>query len=338
MRNLKFLDFFMLALSLSLFIQCTTDPIPGPQGEDGMDGIDGVDGVDGTASCTACHSFSHREPIEYSFNFSGHATGTAYSYAGTQANCAQCHSNQGYIQYITTGMTNPDGYTNVAPFTCTSCHGKHSTFDFENDGHDFALRNFAPTELITDPNYTMDFEGTSNNCTSCHQPRSAPPVDDGTGFYEITSSRFGPHHGPQSTFLEGIQGAEVAGSNDYPAIGSATHRKGSSCVNCHMGETTGETDGLHTFIPTDNACTSCHSNGAPSEVGGLAEDMATLEVLLTDSGLIQDGGVIPGTYTFKQAQSLWNYILVLEDSSNGIHNPGYVRPLIKNSIEYMESN
>ena len=33
--------------------------------------------------------------------------------------------------------------------------------------------------------------------------------------------------------LEGIQGAEIAGSTPYPADATAAHRTGSTCVSCH---------------------------------------------------------------------------------------------------------
>jgi len=44
MKNLKFISSMLIALSL-IFIQCTSDPIPGPPGQDGINGQDGQDGV-----------------------------------------------------------------------------------------------------------------------------------------------------------------------------------------------------------------------------------------------------------------------------------------------------
>ncbi len=330
----------MLAALSLIFIQCTTDApeaIVGPQGPQGTDGIDGVDGTDGTASCVECHSDTHRLPIINSYTYSGHAEGGAVGYAGSRAACAQCHSNEGYIDYMTYGATDPDGYENPTPISCTSCHDSHSTFDFENDGYDYALRSFDPVALIVDPDYIIDFGNTSNNCASCHQPRTAPPIDDGGGMFEVTSTHWGPHHGPQSTLLEGIQGALIPGSEGYPGIGSATHRTGSSCVECHMGEPSGSTvDGEHSFIPTATACITCHSSGAPSEVAGLADDMESLSSLLENVGIVHEGHPVLGTYTIKEAEAAWNYLLVMEDSSNGVHNPKYVKALIKNSIEALE--
>ena len=341
MKNLKFLHFPCLFLSLIIFVQCTTDPIPGPDGEDGIDGVDGVDGASGTTECAACHNVSTNEGVHASYLYSGHATGSTAS-RGSSASCAACHSNEGFIDYTTLGAVNENGYENPTKINCSTCHDTHTTFDFENDGFDYALRTLRGVDLITDSGYTINYEGTSNLCANCHQPRSGPPVDDGQGMYEITSTRFGPHHGPQSTFLEGIQGGEVAGTTEYPAVGSATHRTGSSCTQCHMGETTGEIDGNHTWIPTENACLQCHTNGSPDGVAGLEDDMATLLTLLKDVGILEedeDGDVSPvrGIYSISEAEAAWNYILLLEDSSKGVHNPRYARALVANSIEAVDA-
>ena len=343
----------LIILASSLFlVQCETEPIPGPAGQagingiDGKDGVDGIDGIDGGTTCISCHSDSHRLPIESSYPYSGHADQTIMYNGMTLAeyanqsffrgSCTQCHTNEGYIDYMTTGATNPGSYADPTRIDCTTCHGKHGTFDFENDGYDYALRNFAPTTLMADPNYTIAYNDKSNNCASCHQPRTAPPMADVEGMFEVTSSHWGPHHGPQSTLLEGIQGALIAGSEDYPDVGSATHRTGSSCVKCHMGEDSGSGDGQHSMKPTSTACTDCHSSGVPTEVEGLAENMVTLANLLDEVGIVHEGHPVEGEYSIAQAEAAWNYLLVMEDASHGVHNPKYVKALIKNSIEVLE--
>lgn len=343
MKNSKLISFLITIAASLLFLQCTTDPIAGPAGEDGIDGVNGVDGVNGTTECATCHNVTTSEAVHASYLFSGHAAGAAASYAGGRASCAQCHSNEGFIDYITLGATNEDGYANPTAITCTTCHDMHTTFDFEGEGYDFALRTLAPVDLIVDPGYTINYEGTSNACASCHQPRTATPVDNGMGLYQVTSTHWGPHHGPQVTMLEGIQGAELAGSVDYPAIASATHRTGTSCTACHMGETSGEIDGNHTWIPTPLACNECHTNGAPAEVAGLEADMEALLVLLEEVGIIhvdEEGASHPvvGTFTITEAEAAWNYLFVMEDASNGVHNPAYAKALIKNSLETLSAN
>jgi hypothetical protein len=346
MKKIKLIGLLMILTSSLMFIQCTSDPIEGPQGlagidgTDGTDGSDGVDGVNGTASCVACHNESHRTPIEESYAKSGHAAGAnvAYTSGAGRASCGRCHNNEGYINYITGKPAVEIAITNAKPVSCTTCHSKHSTFDFENDGHDYALRNIDPVKLdLTDVSYVVDYGNSSNNCVSCHQARSKAPVDtDNDGLYLQANSRFYPHYSGQSTFLEGIQGAVIAnGSTAIPAVGSAAHRTGASCVSCHMSATTNGTTGLHTFKVSTSACTSCHTT-VPTEVAGLAADMATLHDKLFALGLITaDGSTVVQTTNvpFKTAQALWNYKTVEEDHSHGIHNPNYAKALIKNALQ-----
>lgn len=45
MKKIKLFSFLVLLTSSLMFIQCTSDPIPGPAGADGIDGADGTDGV-----------------------------------------------------------------------------------------------------------------------------------------------------------------------------------------------------------------------------------------------------------------------------------------------------
>ena len=260
MKNSKLYSLILLFALALLSIQCTTDPIPGADGIDGADGVDGVDGADGvngTTECAVCHNVGTNEAVHSSYLFSGHAKGTSFGYAGGRSSCAQCHSEEGYTDYWTYGPDGVTDYIGQHGINCKTCHGTHTTFDFEGEGLDYALRSLAPIELITDPSYTINYAGTSNNCAFCHQPRRTM-VDNGSGFVAV-SEHWGPHHGPQATLLEGIQGEEIAGMVDYPAAGTARHRTGSSCVSCHMGEPSGVVSGNHTWVPTDNGCTQCHT-------------------------------------------------------------------------------
>ena len=380
MKNFRLLSLLMIVASSLLFVQCTSDPIAGPAGIDGIDGIDGVDGIDGAdtsaESCISCHSNTYRAPIYAAYETSFHSKGLtegAVNYAGARASCAQCHSNEGFVDYITKGFVNPAGYygltepelvindngtpdddsddypelddrglpiysNNPVPFvtsvTCTTCHSDHKSFDFENDGNDLALRALEPVSLMTDGT-VIDYGDGSNTCINCHQPRRTGPTDDGAGMFRVTSTHWGPHHGPQATLLEGIQGMLVAGAEAYPGVGSAAHRTGSTCVSCHMGETTDGTDGLHTMIPSSASCVECHSNGIPSD-DFLASDMATLAGLLETIGIVHEDHPVPGTYSILEAEAAWNYLLILEDGSKGVHNPKYAKALIKNSIEVLQ--
>ena len=167
--------------------------------------------------------------------------------------------------------------------------------------------------------------------------------------------------------LEGILAANIAGPTGYPGVASATHRTGSSCVACHMTESSNPEVGGHSWVPSESACVQCHTNGVPSELNGYTEGMATLAALLAQvvgeeyaedaegnpvfdvdgnpvgtgvpvNGIIVDGSANSGIFTVEEAQAAWNYKTLEEDQSRGIHNPGYSRALLNNSIEALQNN
>ena len=347
MKNFKLIINLIVVASGFMFFQCTSEytPIAGADGKDGIDGVNGINGSNADAAeCISCHSNSYRDPIYASYDLSQHAAGATVAYAGGRASCSRCHSNEGYVNYIT-GKIAVD-IPNPTAISCTTCHDSHRSFDFENDGNDYALRNIEPVILdLTDVNYTIDYSSTSstsNNCVSCHQPRSKAPIDeDNDGLYLQANQRFYPHYGGQSTMLEGIQGAIIAnGTTPYPEVGSAGHRTGASCTACHMGTSPDGDFGSHTFKPSFSApvCATCHTT-VPTEVTGLAADMEALHNKLFELGLIdEDGSTLVQTdmIPFKTAQALWNYKTVEEDHSDGVHNPNYAKALIKNALEAVQ--
>jgi hypothetical protein len=49
----------------------------------------------------------------------------------------------------------------------------------------------------------------------------------------------------------------------------------------------------------------------------------------------EDGtvSVVPGTWDQAQATALWNYGVIHEDASRGVHNPTYVNALLDAAFE-----
>jgi hypothetical protein len=358
MKTVKQTMLVVLGLLFFALQGCTNEdyiPVPGPAG---ADGVNGINGINGTTECATCHSKAHTGPIIASFALSDHATETLHetkdasgatislktSEYSNRTGCVQCHTSQGYIDkmngdVLKTGTGTALGFPaypgGKQAISCTTCHNKHSSFDFKNDGNDFALRQgFTPVVLTAGDSYKMDM-GTSNTCVNCHQPRALPPT--GTADFKMPP-RFGPHYGPQSTLLEGIQGALIVGSTPYPAPKSAKHRTGASCVTCHMGKTTDGKNGAHSWNPTPNACVTCHTGGAPTSVAGFEADMATLQGLLVAKGAYSTttNSLTTATVPIKVAQAAWNYAMLKSDKSKGVHNPAYAKALLKNSIEALQ--
>jgi len=299
MKNFKLINYLLIAASGLVFMQCTSDytAIPGKDGIDGVDGVDGVDGIDGvgTQVCIDCHSTSHREGIYDAYYTAKHATGTSWDYAGKRGACASCHNNEGFIDYIETGAVavadaNGNSYGVANPLSCTGCHNVHTSFDFENDGNDFAVRTsegvnlrvFAEDDNL--PDYTIDYGTLSNLCVNCHQPRTGTPQADTNGKYMNTSTHWGPHHGPQSALLEGLLGAYSTFTlvEAIPAVKTAAHRTDTrACIECHMEGTSDGSYG-HSWEPAGTNCAECHGTSDIEElvVTGFEDDMKVLGALL----------------------------------------------------------
>lgn len=340
---------FGLALTIS---SCTKEGPTGPAGADGAvgeNGTDGTDGVDGNATCMECHTLGNKAAVEADYAMSTHFNSVVqwngqltYQYAGEGPNrtsCTGCHTEQGFVAWQYTGngiYPDTNGVQSGMPIGCIACHDMHSTFDFENDGVDYALRTTDPVDLkmymAMDPpqTVTLDMGGSSNLCANCHQPMSPGPDPEAGELFTITSSHWGPHHGPHATTLEGIGAYELGAG--YPTPGTSTHRTEASCTSCHMHEGTG-----HKWEVTIASCTDCHEgienfdwHGVQTEVQGL---MAELKQKLDDAGMLDEGDhIIPGDYPVDHAGAYYNYVWVKDDRSDGVHNPGYIKTMLINSI------
>ncbi|MCW0481972.1 hypothetical protein [Gaoshiqia sediminis] len=332
----------IIALVLFMLPSCVKEGPPGldgANGKDGVDGVDGQDGQDGIVSCVACHNLTTRDAITSAWAVSKHGIGATAARSST-ASCAPCHSHEGFVNFINNPGAAPVAISNPGSISCATCHTNHNSFDFENDGADYALRTNAAVKMIMydDPTKVLDFQNSSNMCVNCHQSRPVSPAlaPDADGNYSIANYRFGPHHGPQGNLLEGVGGYELAGGVQYPGTKSHPHRKSTNaCVTCHMHE------GDHTFKASLASCTDCHGtidnfnvNSVQTEVHELMEELA--ELLVTAGALDADRNIIAGTYPIEVAGAVYNWKTIEEDRSMGVHNPAYIKALLTNSIEALQ--
>ncbi len=302
------------------------------------------DGGVSDASCSDCHNDTTLiVSKEVQWEASLHGSGMTFERNG--ADCAICHTSEGFTERIAgdTFEISAD-IQNSSPINCRTCHNIHDTYT----STDWALTTTEPVTFeLTGDTYDL---GNSNLCASCHQPRPSYDIPQaGEGDVEITSTRFGPHHGPQSSMIVGVGGFgdEYTGSNvHYDAVNNG-------CISCHMTDGAyGKQAGGHTMNVTYEyhgetveylaGCTGCHTdiesfdrNGVQAEVEELLEEARGL---LVAQGLIdgESGSGIAGTFTSEQAGALWNYKTVEEDRSNGIHNPGFTKYLLETAIDALK--
>jgi hypothetical protein len=303
----------------------------GPEGPEGPAGPHGEPGPAGEAmaaelTCSECHNDTTLiTGKETAWSESGHGTGEAYV-RGTSAGCAGCHSGGAFKARIVAGLS-PDqveaGDPNPTRQDCRTCHQIHTSYT----GEDWALTTNEPVTIFTAEGTTFD-GGQGNLCASCHQPLTAVPEADAEGNIEVTSTHWGPHHGPQSTMLLGVGGAGIEGSPSAHATMVAD-----TCVSCHMGE-----GASHSFEPSVAVCTGCHADATSFDINGtqteVESQLATLEEALKAKGMLDDAGEpVVGSYPEAEAAALWNWIYIAhEDKSLGVHNAAYTKALLEASL------
>jgi hypothetical protein len=312
---------------------CTKEGPAGPPGENG---------TDGNATCGVCHN--NTADVETKIDqwaASRHANGgTNFENA---AGCAPCHTSQGFKEVIVTDTTAcAAAIEDPANISCYTCHKIHDTYAVA----DWDLRKTAAT-----PSWlakTTNDLGTANLCAQCHQPRISYKVPDVTqpdGIYTVTSTRFGPHHGPQSSTLTGTAFYMVgSGYNNSSHLGIEN-----ACVTCHMSSAMGYYAGGHTFkVYSDEegafnlvGCTPCHTEEeAQANIDEftvtITDLMTQLGTKLVAAGIYNPAGTsgyaVKGDYTNRVAGAYWNFITIIEDKSTGIHNPKFVQKILENSI------
>lgn len=289
--------------------------------------------------CTACHNDTTLIVSKQAqFHRSAHGSGDSYE-RGSNKSCAGCHGSEAAKSRIEAGLMphapSIEGVLNVSPYTCRTCHAIHTDFTLK----DFSvIGDEAPVEL--EKTGTKFDGGAGNLCASCHQIRNDLPAAT-NGEIVIESSRFGPHHGVEAQMLlgEGGLGIRSRAGVHYKEVAD-------TCVDCHMGPVAkeNENDPLpylarnHTFEPQAAYCTSCHKDLKDLDYKSVQTDVQALldEVkgLLLTNGIMDnaegmENRAVPGTYPEAVANAMWNYMVVLEDGSKGVHHPDWAKELLE---------
>ncbi|NQV15334.1 hypothetical protein HQ531_07740 [bacterium] len=343
-RKISLLAILMMALMVMFTVSCE-----GPAGADGAEGAVGAVGPEGpaaTLACLDCHSAANMDGIEEMYALSQHSIGATTAYAGGRADCSRCHSSEGFRNFLAaTPGVDPSDIDYQTVISCATCHANHRSLE---DDLDVPLRTVAPIVGIADGTI-YDFEGPSNLCGTCHQSRRAYTYyeeidsvwtddvngDDSLDFVVpegsvyINSSHAGPHHGPQVNTLFGDGG--------YGTSSVGTHAS-AGCTTCHMGEA-GLTEGGHSFWPNVDNCMECHTT-VTDMAAFLEEKQAAFNTRL---GAIAEALVVAGALSGDATEgyhphvavvtedvfkAFYNYMVMYEDHSHGVHNPGYFNTLL----------
>lgn len=313
----------------------------GPAGPQGPQGVAGADGQNGATTCSDCHG-SNQLITSKSFQWENSIHYLGGAFERNQASCAGCHTSQGFLDRIASGEINASAdVEDPLPQNCYTCHEIHQTYTQD----DWELTAQDPVTFWVGGE-TADL-GKGNLCISCHQPRIPSPALPTPGvdeMLEITSTRYGPHHGAQGTLFTGNGAYEVGEGYENSVHTTAVAE---SCITCHMATVfDGRAAGGHTFrVETEGGeinpagCVMCHPDEdglealVESTQAGIESLLDSLGTQLQAIGIMNESGrSIPGTYSSTQVGVLYNYKFVEEDNSKGVHNAKYARTLLENSI------
>jgi hypothetical protein len=302
--------------------------------------------------CVQCHAES--QGVQY--DNSTHSDIVFETTTGSNGNtnnlqdCARCHDGRVYMQF-TEGLSGSDPNkvnvktltaANSIDVTCQTCHDPHG------NGNEFYLRNSPVSSDTLANGYAYTLGGRGKLCMDCHKARR----NNVTYIPTNVTSTWGPHHSVQADVFFGKNAAEFG-----TAYLTNSHQFAvqNSCVTCHMSPTTAEGDpnrnkvGGHSFklgnsgngFELTSACLPCHTissfndfiassdydgdgstESIPNEVAGL---LTSIRILLPPTGIdsvswqdIQASGNID----IKKAY--WNYQLISNDGSNGMHNSKFI--------------
>ena len=261
--------------------------------------------------CGACHQSCHGMCGDYYHPHFEQWTTSKHAQAlediadrpDYDASCLPCHSTE----YRLASGTPPSADEVDLGLTCVNCHDPHSV------NHDHQLRE-EPAVL----------------CAGCHKLLAGPGAL--------------PDH-PQSDFLQGqggyaLDGAELDGAGPFVFADLE-----GSCAYCHVyrevyaGPTQPANSG-HSFEPNTRACRTCHVES--QAIDRLESVQAEVEARTrTISRFLDPEGpdyVDPRELTGAELEAyhcaVFDYELVLEDLSGGVHNPPFARLLLSEAEQY----
>ncbi len=336
-------------------IQCENCHGPGSLHVGRRDGIDMSleEGV-----CAKCHEDGHYHIKNTQWKNSGHAVENANP--ASRAGCDVCHSGWGFVRSIDPVAFDNRPIRGFGVISCAVCHDPH------NAGLPGQVRILDDVTLAS--GNVVTYGGKGKLCMQCHHGRrdaesySSNPAN--------ISAHFGPHYSAQADMIDGSNGVEYgipvgkSGHSKTTADACVTCHMAASPDKGKSGH---GLIGEHTFAMVDAAgveniaaCQPCHGaitsfddipaafdydeNGtiesATHEVHGLLEALGNLlppagpAVVLTKADYDWTG--ITNPYEVEKRKlylkAAFNYMLVEEDNSHGIHNTAYAVTLLRRSI------
>ena len=323
------------------------------------------------AVCNQCHDGSSRHSLGTYFNSSMHAT---LPQSEPAYNCQPCHTGAGFVYYMehgkdTTGIRavwdpNTDGMTKIS---CQACHDPHSS------ANPYQLRTMSLRGDSLRNGYVIPAglrNKTGNLCANCHfsRYRTQDKVKPNSPPYFGFVDRYGPHGNPQADMYFGTSGYQF-GDESFTGLMTHAGLEG-GCATCHMQDRvrSGNTLPNHSFSMTDTTfgfravtvCKNCHGDiedfndvrafydydrngmieGVQTEIAGLLAQLKSRlpQDPLTGEPVTRTKDSLLIKNNFSAVAGIWNYYIVVNDGSMGIHNTKYAVALLYKSLGWTPLN
>jgi hypothetical protein len=330
------------------------------------------EGFKADLKCSSCHNADTDtvnnvagRSIQWANSKHGYGTASEENRAG----CVECHSTEGFIEKVN-GTSITDIMT-VTPPGCFACHAPHKNGDFSlrTTATVSLTSNItgvnASTFNVGKGNLCVACHRPRPITTSATTMLPDPTKTATTDTLKIASSRWYGHYGVQGQLLTGAGAVQFAGAATYGTTSphsTAAPISTDGCTTCHMADYSpanaygnkigGHTmhvsytpEGSTTAVEMLNGCKLCHSTITKldynSKITTFKANMDTLKKLLVTKNWIDtlDAIKIPttGDKTLKivpasRGGALFNYMMMVHDGSNGIHNPTYANDVVRASI------
>ncbi len=314
------------------------------------------------SSCFTCHGDQDFRLVaaRQQYNNSKHGSGDNINRNRNQASyyqtCERCHTMEGFVEQIGGPEATGEHFSTIS---CFACHEPHTNGNL-------SLRASGPVTLADGE--VFDF-GKGNLCANCHQSRR--DVNTYVSEEVTLSTHWGPHYSDQADVLMGTGGYEYDGVTYNNSAHSSVALRG--CVDCHMGTSQANLVGGHTFAMRDEndefenifGCnvTGCHAADPLNSINRMADQdfdgdgtiegvqdeikamLSELKSELIAANLLMldpedpdssyhpvDGRVISD---IDSSGALWNYLVIAEERSYGIHNTDYAVALLESAMNFI---
>ena len=328
------------------------------------------------ATCAPCHQENNSDNFRVGqWQSSAHFNtdnAAIFGHAANNSCSAPCHSPQGFVDR-TKGLTPVAGP--IGKMTCAVCHDPHNAQGFPESAHQVRVYDTVTLGDTTLASGTVKLtgEGSSAVCMSCHNGRALPmQISNGQPTYMIGL----PHESTATEVLAGVGGVNYGQTIRNSPHTQAASCTTCHMFQLSLDDPNYNFVGSHTFSMVSTldgsndvaACNQCHK--APRTVdsfdfvaigAGDYDGDGTVDGVQTETqGLLnvlsnkfaQVGVTVYSSYPFvdqttlstnaiqlaAQRKALWNYVLVNNDHSFGVHNTGYTVHLLQTSYTDMSTN